>query len=101
MSTDIFSRNDSVVKSVHRDADDGELLGQQTVADQVVESGHQQALGKIAGGAENHQHARFSRCLIEDAGAARALKMTGLTHQESLTRSRVCGDTEFAWHQTN
>ena len=43
---------------VHGDADDGELVRQQAVAGQVVKRRHQQPLGQIARGAEDHHDAR-------------------------------------------
>ncbi len=45
---------------VHGDPDDGELLGQEAVAGEVVEGRHQQALGQVARGAEDDQDARIA-----------------------------------------
>ena len=37
-------------------ADDGELVGEQPVAGEVVEGRHEQPLRQVAGGAENDEH---------------------------------------------
>ena len=47
-----------------READDGEMLGKQAVAGEIVERGEQFALGEVSGGAEDDHDARI-------AGAAR------------------------------
>ncbi len=45
---------------VHRRAQQREALAQQAVAGEVVERRHQQALGQVAGGAEDEHHARLA-----------------------------------------
>ena len=48
---------------VHRDADDGEPPGQEPVAGQVEQGGHEQSLGQVARGPEDDQDARVRGAL--------------------------------------
>ena len=53
------------VERVQGGAEQGEVVAQKPVAREVVEGGHEQALGQIARSAENQHHARVARRILD------------------------------------